>query len=121
MHAMTLNPTRAILLITLLLWVLAGCDSRGQTDAADSPPPPEVADAEVHAQPVTLWGDFTGRLEAPNTVGLPPPVSGYIEKGKFAEGALVKEGDVLFVIGPRPYQARLQLAQAELARMRSQL
>src|SRR5690554_682905 len=64
MHAMTLNPTRAILLITLLLWVLTGCDVRGQTDAADSPSPPEVEVAEVHAQPVTLWGDFSGRLEA---------------------------------------------------------
>src|SRR5690554_752199 len=121
MHAMTLNPTRAILLITLLLWVLAGCDARGQTDAADSPPPPEVEVAEVHAQPVTLWGDFSGRLEAPQTVALRPRVSGYIDKVNFAEGELVKEGDVLFVIDPRPYQARLQLAQAELARMRSQL
>lgn len=121
MYAMTLNPTRAILLSALLLWLLAGCDARGQTDAIDSPPPPEVEVAVVQAQPVTLWGDFSGRLEAPQTVALRPRVSGYIDQVNFAEGELVKEGDVLFVIDPRPYQARLQLAQAELARMRSQL
>src|SRR5690606_22775501 len=65
MLANSLSTTRDILLITPLLWVLAGCDARGQTDAADSPPPPEVEVAEVHTQPVTLWGDFRGPLEAP--------------------------------------------------------
>src|SRR5690606_13218547 len=77
--------------------------------------------AEVRAEQVTPWGAFSGRIEAPQTVELRPRVSGYIDQVGFEEGELVSEGDVLFVIDPRPYAAREQLAQAELARMRSQL
>lgn len=120
MHAITFNPARVALSGALLLLALAGCDARGQ-DQSSAPPPPEVEVAEVKAESVTLWGAFSGRVEAPQTVELRPRVSGYIEQVHFEEGELVKEGAVLFVIDPRPYQARVQLAQAELARMRSQL
>lgn len=121
MHAITLNPARVALLSAWLLLALAGCDARGQDQHDSAPPPPEVEVAEVKAEPVTLWGAFSGRIEAPHTVELRPRVSGYIDQLQFEEGELVKEGDVLFIIDPRPYQARVQLAQAELARMRSQL
>lgn len=121
MHAITFNQAKVALLGLLLLLTLAGCDAQGQAQDNATPPPPEVEVAEVRAEPVTLWGAFSGRVEAPQTVELRPRVSGYIDQLNFEEGELVKEGDVLFVIDPRPYQARLQLAQAELARMRSQL
>lgn len=121
MHTITFNQAKVALLGLLLLLTLAGCDAQGQAQDNATPPPPEVEVAEVHAEPVTLWGAFSGRVEAPQTVELRPRVSGYIDQLNFEEGELVKEGDVLFVIDPRPYQARLQLAQAELARMRSQL
>ena len=121
MHAITFNQAKVALLGLLLLLTLAGCDAQGQAQDNATPPPPEVEVAEVRAEPVTLWGAFSGRVEAPQTVELRPRVSGYIDQLNFEEGELVKEGDVLFVIDPRPYQARVQLAQAELARMRSQL
>ncbi|WP_285261216.1 efflux RND transporter periplasmic adaptor subunit [Halopseudomonas bauzanensis] len=121
MHTITFNQAKVALLGLLLLLTLAGCDAQGQAQDNATPPPPEVEVAEVRAEPVTLWGAFSGRVEAPQTVELRPRVSGYIDQLNFEEGELVKEGDVLFVIDPRPYQARLQLAQAELARMRSQL
>ena len=121
MHTITFNQAKVALLGLLLLLTLAGCDAQGQAQDNATPPPPEVEVAEVHAEPVTLWGAFSGRVEAPQTVELRPRVSGYIDQLNFEEGELVKEGDVLFVIDPRPYQARVQLAQAELARMRSQL
>jgi|TARA_R110000796_G_scaffold88164_3_gene189786 membrane fusion protein, multidrug efflux system len=120
MQAITFKETRVLLLSALLLTVMAGCDAQGQDNAA-APPPPEVEVAEVRPEAVTLWGAFSGRVEAPETVSLRPRVSGYIDKVAFEEGELVNEGDVLFVIDPRPYKAREQLAQAELARMRSQL
>ncbi|MFN3579814.1 MAG: efflux RND transporter periplasmic adaptor subunit [Pseudomonas sp.] len=120
MQAITFKEVKMSLLGVLLLTVLAGCDAQGQDNAAPMPPP-EVEFAEVRAEQVTLWGAFSGRLEAPQRVELRPRVSGYIDQVGFEEGELVKEGDVLFVIDPRPYQARKQLAQAELARMRSQL
>ncbi|WVM90188.1 efflux RND transporter periplasmic adaptor subunit [Halopseudomonas pachastrellae] len=70
---------------------------------------------------MTLWDNFTGRMAAPETVALRARVSGYIDKVAFEEGELVKQGDVLFVIDQRPYQARLQMARAEVARARSQV
>ncbi|UAW97216.1 efflux RND transporter periplasmic adaptor subunit [Halopseudomonas nanhaiensis] len=120
MRTTTINNAKAAMLAAFLSAVLAGCDARGEDDAA-AVPPPEVEVAVVEAEPVTLWGAFSGRVEAPQTVELRPRVSGYIEEVRFQEGALVSEGDVLFVIDRRPYQAREQLAQAELAQARSRL
>jgi membrane fusion protein, multidrug efflux system len=76
--------------------------------------------AQVIAEPVTLWESFTGRVVAPETVELRPRVSGYIDAVAFVEGELVKAGDLLFQIDPRPYQARVQAARAELEQASSQ-
>jgi multidrug efflux system membrane fusion protein len=107
--------------LALLLLVaagLAGCDARGE-QARSEAPAPAVEVAEVLRDPVTLWDDFTGRVAAPETVALRPRVSGYIAKVSFEEGELVEQGDVLFVIDPRPYQARERAAVAQLAQARS--
>lgn len=106
-------------LIGLTALVLAGCNT-GEPGGQQAPPP-AVEVAEVQAEPATLWSDFTGRVAAPETVELRPRVSGYIEEVSFTEGELVKRGDVLFEIDPRPYRARERAARAELARARSQL
>ncbi|HEX7035932.1 MAG TPA: efflux RND transporter periplasmic adaptor subunit [Pseudomonadales bacterium] len=106
-------------LLGLLALALAGC---GRTTAADHPqPPPAVEVAEVLAEPATLWGEFTGRVAAPQTVELRPRVSGYIDAVSFTEGDRVEQGDVLFTIDPRPYRARERAAEAALERARSQL
>lgn len=105
--------------VSALLVLLAGCGARG--DEPRPPPPPAVDVATVTSQPVTVWETFTGRLVAPHTVELRPRVSGYIDEVAFEEGALVKAGDPLFRIDPRPYEAREQAASAELALARSQL
>ncbi|WP_444939999.1 efflux RND transporter periplasmic adaptor subunit [Microbulbifer sp. EKSA008] len=99
--------------------VLAGCNS--DAPSGQQPPPPAVEVAQVSAGNTTLWRSFTGRVAAPETVELRPRVSGYIDKVSFAEGTLVKQGDVLFTIDPRPYQARERAARADLARVRSDL
>lgn len=120
MQAMTFKDARMLAAVALLLALLAGCDARGQ-ETPGEPPAPEVEVAEVKVEEVTLWGAFSGRVAAPETVELRPRVSGYIDRVAFEDGQLVQQGEVLFVIDPRPYQAREQLASAELARMRSQL
>jgi len=120
MQATLFNNAKLALPFAVLLGFLAGCDAQGQSNTS-VPQPPQVEVAEVRAEQVTLWGGFSGRIEAPQTVELRPRVSGYIDQVAFEEGELVSEGDVLFVIDPRPYESRKQLAQAELARMRSQL
>ncbi|KAF1687095.1 efflux RND transporter periplasmic adaptor subunit [Pseudoxanthomonas taiwanensis] len=102
----------------LALAVLAGC-SGGQA-AEQAPPPPEVGVAEVPVRPVSQWDEYSGRIEAVETVELRPRVSGYIEKVNYREGQEVKKGDVLFVIDDRSYRAELARAEAALRRARAQ-
>src|SRR5690606_35223807 len=101
----------------IALTVLAGCTG-GQ--AAEQMPPPEVGVAEVPVRPVQQWDEFSGRIEAVESVELRPRVSGYIESVNFREGQEVKKGDVLFTIDDRTYRAELARAQAALARARAQ-
>ncbi|MFU1922966.1 biotin/lipoyl-binding protein, partial [Klebsiella pneumoniae] len=77
--------------------------------------------AEVIEQPLNEWDEFTGRLEAPESVELRPRVSGYIDRVAFHEGALVKKGDLLFQIDPAPLKAAVSRAEGELARNRAVL
>jgi RND family efflux transporter MFP subunit len=90
-----------------------------------SPPqaaaPPEVSVAQVIEKPVKDWDEFTGRLQAVETVEIRPRVSGYIDKVAFTEGSLVKSGDLLFVIDPRPYQAEYGRAAADVKRFKTAL
>jgi membrane fusion protein, multidrug efflux system len=103
---------------TAVLAVLPGCDSAATPDAM--PPPPAVSVAEVVMRDVTYWDEFTGRVEAAETVDLRARVSGYIERVDFVEGGKVEKGDVLFTIDARPYQAALEHARAGLARAETQ-
>jgi len=93
---------------------LSGCKSEATT--AQQAPAPQVSVASALERDVTEWDEFTGRLEAVESVEVRPRVTGYIESVNFTEGSTVKKGDLLFVIDPRPYQAELSKAEAELAR-----
>lgn len=79
-------------------------------------PPAQVTLAEVETRSLVEWEEFTGRVEAEETVELRPRVSGYITEVHFEAGALVKKGDVLFTIDQRPFETRLRAARAEVAR-----
>src|SRR5205085_199375 len=70
---------------------------------------------------VNEWDEFTGRLEAVESVEIRPRVSGYITEIHFDAGAIIKKGDLLYVIDPRPYQADFDRAAAEFERMQAQL
>lgn len=72
--------------------------------------PVMVADAVE--KEVTLWDEFSGRLKAVDDVQVRPRVPGMIESVHFSDGQMVKEGDLLFVIDPRPYEAEVQAARA---------
>lgn len=103
----------------LALAVLAAC-SGGHAEEAGMPPAPQVSAASVLVKQVSQWDEFSGRVEAVQSVELRPRVSGYIDKVNYIEGQEVKKGDVLFTIDARSYQAEFNRAQAELARARTQ-
>lgn len=75
--------------------------------------------AEVLDREVIEWDEFTGRLEAVDTVEVRPRVSGYVSKVLFTEGALVKAGTQLVQIDSRPFQAEVDRLRAELTRARA--
>ncbi len=76
--------------------------------------------AEVKAQEVNLWSRFSGRIAAVNEAEIRPQVSGRITEIRFKDGASVEKGDILMVIDPRPYEASLKEAKANLASAKSQ-
>jgi RND family efflux transporter MFP subunit len=88
-------------------------------DPPAPPPPPAVTVAAVPEREVTDWDEFTGRFEAVDAVEIRPRVSGYIQRVAFAEGREVRKGEVLFEIDPRPYQAELARAEAQLEQART--
>ncbi|AMO99690.1 efflux transporter, RND family, MFP subunit [Collimonas arenae] len=89
--------------------------SRAAKPAEGAPPPASVSVAAALEKSVTEWDDFSGRVEAIDRVEIRPRVSGTIDAVHFQEGQLVKKGDLLFTIDPRPYQADLARAVAAQA------
>jgi membrane fusion protein, multidrug efflux system len=85
----------------------------------EPPPPPQVTVANVISRDVTEWDEFTGRLQAVDTVDVRPRVSGYVAAVRFVEGAIARRGDLLFQIDPRPFQAEVDRLRAELMRARA--
>ena len=82
-------------------------------------PPAEVTVAPVLGRQVADWDEFTGHFESVDAVEIRPRVSGFVQRVAFTEGTLVRRGDPLFYIDPRPYEADVARAEAELARART--
>ncbi|CAE6933526.1 MULTISPECIES: multidrug efflux RND transporter periplasmic adaptor subunit MexE [Pseudomonas] len=104
-------------LAVLAAVVLSACGKTEQTSQQQHAA--KVSVAEVIEQPINEWDEFTGRLEAPESVEIRPRVSGFIDKVAFAEGSLVKKGDLLFQIDPRPFNAEVKRLEAQLNQARS--
>src|ERR1700690_2984017 len=113
-----INSLCAITIVVCSALIVASC---GKSGGPRAPPPPQVSVAQVLEKRVKDWDEFTGRFQAVETVEIRPRVSGYIDKVAFKEGALVKSGDLLFVIDPPPYQADYDRAAADLKRYKTAL
>ncbi|WP_425613509.1 efflux RND transporter periplasmic adaptor subunit [Anatilimnocola sp. NA78] len=90
----------------------AGCSP--QTKEAEKKALPEVDFATPVSRTVTEFEEFTGHLVAKSTVAIRSRVSGYLDEVKFEDGAIVKKGDLLFVIDSRSYKATADNAKAML-------
>src|SRR5262245_11056765 len=113
--------TRVSLLgaLVLMAHALASCD--GKPVAASAPPPPPVTVAHPLQKTITEWDEYTGRFVAVEQVEVRARVSGFIDTVHFNEGQLVKQGDLLFVIDPRPYRLAVEQAKADLERAQAKL
>jgi membrane fusion protein, multidrug efflux system len=97
-----------------LVWfvlLLTACQSQ---QVAAPPPPPKVAVNQPILRDVVESDEYTGRLEAVESVEIRARVNGYLQSVHFTDGEIVKKGALLFVIDPRPYQAELNRAKAQL-------
>ena len=109
----SLRSTMCIALVAILVW---SCGS-----PPPAPPPPKVKVTQPVVRDTMEWDEFTARLDAVDSVEVRPRVSGYLQAVHFADGALVKKGELLFTIDPRPYDAVLRRAMADLSLATSRL
>jgi RND family efflux transporter MFP subunit len=129
MHHRDLPPFTLFSLASLMM--LAACRPPAVAPPP-APPPPQVTVVAAVEKEVMEWDEYTGRMDAKESVEIRARVSGYLDKVHFEEGKLVKAGDPLFTIDKRPYaaeqaallaekaqaQSRADLAQADFDRVR---
>lgn len=106
-----------LLLMGACLLSLMGCEK-------SAPQPSILKEVSVKvAQPLiqetTEWDEYTGRIEAIDSVEVRARVEGYLEKVNFKAGSKVNKGDLLFLIDPKPFKAQLNYATAELERAKT--
>jgi RND family efflux transporter MFP subunit len=117
-HPSRQSAVHLALSFAVLLLALTGC-RKGPPAQQQGPLPVNVITAVE--KEVTEWDEFTGRIEAVESVDVRPRVSGYITEIHFKAGAVVHKGDLLFVIDPRPYQADLDRATANFEQAEAQV
>ncbi len=109
MPALTLS--RSALVITALAALAAGCSK--ELPPAKRPPPP-VSVLTVKPTTIPVSETFVAQTESSRQVDIVARVSGYLDKIAYQEGEVVKEGQVLFQLDPKPFQAQLDAAKGEL-------
>jgi len=109
------GPARRMLMSGAAVLLLAGLVAAGPAHAQQQAAPPVSVAAPV-ARQVAQWAEHTARIEASAHVEIRPRVSGEVVAVHFKDGAMVRAGDRLFTIDPRPFRIAVEAAEAELAR-----
>jgi len=100
--------------MALVAGLFAACGEQKTPAAGAAPPPPKVSVAKPVQKKVTERDEYVGRFVAFDYVEVRARVSGYLEKIHFKDGQLVKQGDPLFTIDPRPFKAAVAQAKASI-------
>jgi len=101
--------------------LLSGCDEKQVPQAAAAAAAPPVTVAQPVKRTVTDWDEFTGRFEAVLSVQVRPRVGGFITAVEYRDGAFVKEGDLLYLIDARPFEAVATQAEGQLSDARAKV
>jgi len=112
------NLSYILALLPIASCLLIGCQNQ---NAAAPPPPAEVQVASVVQKDVPIYGEWVATLDGYVNAQIQPQVTGYIIKQTYKEGSFVRKGQILFQIDPRPFQALLDQAKAQLAQAQAQL
>ena len=107
----------ALALGALVLALSGGCDRQAGT----APPPPDAQVVAVEQRDVPVTREWIGSLDGFVNAQIRAQVSGYLVRQVYGEGSLVRKGDPLFEIDPRPFAAALDQAEGQLAQAQAQL
>jgi membrane fusion protein (multidrug efflux system) len=107
-----LPPHPVLALVTLAVVLSAGCSK--QAPPPPQRPAPEVTVVTVQPQTIPLVSSFVAQTESSRQVDIVARVSGFLDKIAYKEGDLVREGQLLFQLDPKPFQAQLEAARGEL-------
>jgi RND family efflux transporter MFP subunit len=116
-----LGRFHAALVLAALLTLASACRNTAASPTAGGPPPPDMSVITVAPERVALSSEWIGTLDGYVNAQIRPQVSGYLIKRTYQEGGVVKKGQVLFEIDPRPFEATLAQANAQLAEAQAQL
>jgi RND family efflux transporter MFP subunit len=116
----SLSLLRSAIPLALIAALLAGCGEQ-KTQAQGAPPAPTVTVAKPTKKLVSDRDEYVGRFIAFDYVEVRARVSGYLDKILFKDGQLVKAGDPLFLIDPRPFQATLEQSNAAVQQAKANL
>ena len=108
----------ALAAVACSAWLLVGC-SKSEAQGGGPPMAPPVSAAPAVQKSVQLYEEFSGRIDAVETVDVRARVAGTIDKVHFRDGQEVRRGELLFSIDPRPFATELARAQAQLAAART--
>lgn len=112
-----MNIVQISSVLVVMLLAVTGC-GKGEKEA---PPAMPVTVAEVKSETIPIYLEYVGTTQSVQTVDINARVEGFLVKRAFKDGADLLEGDLLFVIDTRPFEADLQAAQAQLAEDRASL
>ena len=113
-------PLALAIALVIGSWAVLGEHGESHAQTSSTPPPPAVTVAQTLVRTISDSDEFTGRLQAVDTIQIHPRVGGYIDSVQFTEGATVKKGQLLFQIDPRPFQAEVDRLQANLSQARAE-
>jgi membrane fusion protein, multidrug efflux system len=110
--------TQALTIVTAAL-ALAACSKEA---AAPAPrPPPQVAVLTIQGQDIPFTPSFVAQTESSRQVNIVARVSGFLDRIAYQEGELVKEGQLLFQLDPKPFQAQVEAARGALQSQQARL
>jgi multidrug efflux pump subunit AcrA (membrane-fusion protein) len=115
------TPSRLAIAVVAAAAIGAAVHFGAPVEASAPPPVPQAVPVSVAAaveRRITEYDEFSGRLEAIDKVEVRPRVAGYIESIHFTPSAMVRRGDTLFVIDPKPFEAEVARAEAAVAAAR---
>ena len=109
------------MILALPALMLAPACTSSQAQPAGPPPAPTVSVVQVEPESVPVSSEWVATLDGYVNAQIRPQVSGYLIKADYREGSMVRKGQILFEIDPRPFEAVLAQAQAQLARAQADL